>query len=373
MSYFKWAVASLLLWGLAGCERQEVISRPADLPAAAPVVVEKIEEAPAIPETVEEATPIAPDDSKAESRVRALIPGKEALSKKLWDAAMEAGADAHVGTMYNEWDVNKHSCYILGILLKRESMVRDLLVSYDTDTANINVENAHDYQVMTISLDNFVANANRLLKLSRDERILEWNLDCVGQLDIPKSAFIAQEGKSTFYVVKNDGRVLQVLGDIEQGFAQKVIDAIEANPKVKSVGLGSGGGYVYEALRAGAYIRSKGLETVLWNNCYSACPLVFMGGVQRENWSPYPVLGFHQVYDQTGKASPRDDQVYKDIYQYLVRMDIEPRYVIQKMWSAPPSEMALIEPGDEEPCKANVFTWVQRGCFGPSYKPYEER
>lgn len=372
MSYFRQAGIGLLVLGLLGCEKTEVVSPPAQKPVATPAAVEAPVVPPAIPQPVEETTPVVPDDSKAEARIRAQIPDKEALSKKLWDAAMAAGADSHVGTMYNEWDVNKHSCYILGVLLDRESVVRDLLASYETDTSMINVENAHDYQVMTISLDNFVANANRLLKLTRDERILEWNLDCVGQLDIPKSAFITQEGKSTFYVVKNEGRVLQVLGDIEQGFAQKVIDAIEANPKVQSVGLGSGGGYVYEALRAGAYIRSKGLETVLWNNCYSACPLVFMGGVQRENWSPYPTLGFHQVYAPDGEPAALDSQVYKDVYRYLVAMDIEPRYVIQKMWSAAPSDMAIVEPGDEAPCKANVFTWVQRGCTGPSYRPNRE-
>lgn len=367
MIYFKWTVTGLLLCGLLGCERQEVVSPPAQKPTAAPAAVEAPVVQPSLPEP-EEAAPVVPDDSKAEARIRALLPGKEALSKKLWADAMAAGAHPHVGTMFNEWDVNKHSCFILGNLLDKTNTVKALEVVYDTDTSGINEDNAHDFQVMTVSLDNFVGNAERILKLSRDERILEWNLDCVGQMDIPKSAYITQKGQSTFYTVKNDGRVLQVMGDIEEGFAQKIIDAIEANPKVQSVGLGSGGGYVYEALRAGAYIRSKGLETVLWNNCYSACPLVFMGGIQRNNWSPYPTLGFHQVYTPDGKPAPLDSQVYKDVYRYLIVMDIEPRYVIQKMWSAAPSEMALVEPGDEAPCKANVFTWVQRGCTGPSYR-----
>lgn len=373
MDSIKVTALGLLLLGLLGCERQNVASPPAQLPASAPAVVKDPQLAPAIPEPVEEATPDLPNDSAAEARIRALLPGKQALSKRLWAEAMAAGAHSHVGTMFNEWDVNKHRCFILGNLLGKKDVVRSLDVSYDTDTSGINEDNAHDFQVTTISLDNFVINAESILKRSRDERILEWNLDCVGQMDIPRSAYIAQGEQSTFYVVKNDGRVLQVLGNIEEGFAQKVIDAIEANPEIRSVGLGSGGGYVYEALRAGAYIRSRGLETVLWNNCYSACPIVFMGGVQRSNWSPYPTLGFHQVYTSDGKAAPFDSQVYKDIYQYLVLMDIEPRYVIEKMWSAPPSDMAVIEGGDEAPCRANVYTWVQRGCTGPSYRPNRDR
>ncbi len=51
--------------------------------------------------------------------------------------------------------------------------------------------------------------------------------------------------------------------------------------------LGSGGGYIDEAMKAGAYIRRKGLDTTLYNNCDSACPLVVMAGVERLNWSPY--------------------------------------------------------------------------------------
>lgn len=360
--------ACCLLLGLLGCSQQPA-SEPATHkpPSAAPVVAAP-DVQPVVQDPPDAVVPNVFEASKAETNIRAMLPGKEALSKKFWQGAMDAGAYAQVGTAFNEIHVNEHSCYILGILLNRESEVRNLEISYESDVTDINEENAHDFQVMSVSIDNFVGNAERVLNLTRDERVLEWNLDCVGQLGIPKSAFLVQDRKSTFYVVKNDGHVLQVMGDIEQGFAQNVINAIEANPKVESVALGSGGGYVYEALKAGAYIRSKGLETVLWNGCYSACPLVFMGGVQRENWSPYPVLGFHQIYSQTGEAVPLDDQVYKDIYKYLVAMDIEPRYVIQKMWSAPPNDMALVEGGDEAPCTANVFTWVQRGCTGPGYR-----
>ena len=362
------AGASLVLLGLVGCN-QESTSKPEALkpPVAVPVV--KAPEAPPIvPKPPVPLVPAVPDDRKAEARIRAMIPGKEALSKKLWDAAMAAGGHSHVGTMFNEIDVNQHSCFILGNLLNRRSQVEHLIISYDVDLASINEDNAHEHQVMTVSLDNFVGVANGLLNLSRDERVLQWNLDCVGKLDIPRTAFVEQKGTSTFYQVKNDGKVLQILGDIEAGFAQKMIDAIEANPGVETVALGSGGGYIYEAFKAGLYIRRNGLGTVLWNGCYSACPLVFMGGDQRDNWSPYPVLGFHQISDQEGSPVPLDSKVYKDVVSYLISMDIEPRYVIQKMWSASPQQMTEIDGRDEELCKANIITWAQRGCTSRSYK-----
>lgn len=366
-------VVGLLLIGLVGCNQQSTSKPEALKPPVAVPVVKAPEAPPIVPEPAEVVVPVVLDDSKAEARLRARLPKLEAMSEENRRVARTVDDETWIGTIYNEIDSREHACFILGGLLDRVKEASPTRIDFKPDYSVLTPDNANDLRIMSNSIDNFLGHAEGILSKSRDERILQWNLDCVGQLDIPKSAFIEQTGKSTFYVVKNEGHVLQVLGDIEEGYAQKIIDAINVNPNVRSVALGSGGGYVYEAMRAGLFIRSKGLETVLWNGCYSACPLVFMGGTQRENWSPYPVLGFHQVYDQTGKASPKDDQVYKDIYQYLVRMDVEPRYVIQKMWSAPPHDMALVEGGDEDPCTANVFTWVQRGCNGPSFKPYEER
>ena len=216
------------------------------------------------------------------------------------------------------------------------------------------------------SLGNFASVAQRVLDMPHDERVITWNLDCAGQLGLPK-AYIKQEGQSSFYVVTNEGHALKVLGDIEAGFAQKVEDAIEANPTVEVVMLGSGGGYIDEAMKAGAYIRRKGLDTTLYNNCYSACPLVFMAGVERLNWSPYPKLGFHQIYTPDGQAVPLDSQPYRLVFGYLTRMGIEPRYVLQKMWSAPPSGMTNVDGQDEDLCQANITTWIQRGCSNRDY------
>ncbi|WP_303749370.1 COG3904 family protein [Stenotrophomonas pigmentata] len=372
MSYFKWAVAGVLLWGLLGCERQEVVSPPVEKPAAVPAAVDVPEVPPIVPEAPASEGPKVPDSSAAEGLLRARLPKLKALSEENRKVALTVDDETWIGTIYNEIDSREHACFILGGLLDKVKEAEPARIQFKPDHALLTTENANDLRIMSNSIDNFVAHAEAILERSRDERILQWNLDCVGQLGISKGAFIAQDGQSTFYIVKNEGHVLQVLGDIEPGYAKQVIDAINANPSVKVVALGSGGGLVYEAMKAGAFIRSRGLETVLWNGCYSACPLVFMAGVRRENWSPYPVLGFHQVYTDNGVAAPLDSQVYKDIYQYLVVMDVEPRYVIQKMWSAPPNDMAIVEPGDESPCNASVFTWVQRGCTSPKWTPRPE-
>jgi len=36
-------------------------------------------------------------------------------------------------------------------------------------------------------------------------------------------------------------------------------------------------------------------QTTLFADGCSACPLIFLGGVECTIWSPYPRLGFHQV------------------------------------------------------------------------------
>lgn len=297
--------------------------------------------------------------------LRAEIVRKERLSDEYWAAANKINDLYHIGTMFNEVDIPQHKCFVLGRLLGHADAVKKLEVTYDPDFTTQTTENAQDLRVMAHSLHNFVFVANRLIELSYEEWVLEWNLDCAGQHGIPAS-FVSQDGIASFYLIKGEGKVLQVLGDIEADFSKKLIDALERNPKVEMVALGSGGGSVYEALRAGQYIRAKGLDTMLWNGCYSACPFVFMGGVNRTIWSPYPVLGFHQV-SLHGDAASLDSQVYRDIYHYTAQMGMNSHYVLSNMWDAPPEAMKVIEGDDTILCDAKVTTWVQRGCSAEGY------
>lgn len=283
------------------------------------------------------------------------------MSSKVFAAGVAIDGASAAGTAFNEIHIPEHSCVVLGQLLGKADLVRALEIRYAPDFETQTTENASDLRIMGNSLGNFATVAARILDMSHDERVVTWNLDCAGQLGLPR-AFIKQDGQSSFYVVSDGGRSLKVLGSIERGFAQKIKDAIEANPTVEVVMLGSGGGYVDEAMAAGQYIRRKGLDTTLYNNCYSACPLVFMGGVQRQNWSPYPKFGFHQIYTEDGKPVPLDSAPYEQVARYLVQMGVKPTYVLLKMWSAPPEGMTNVEGSDEALCDANITTWIQRGC-----------
>ena len=63
-----------------------------------------------------------------------------------------------------------------------------------------------------------------------------------------------------------DGIWLRVLGDIDLGFADRFRTALDANPGVEEIVMGSDGGSVRDALTAGRLIRERGLKTTLGEN-----------------------------------------------------------------------------------------------------------
>lgn len=303
----------------------------------------------------------------AKRRLVSLITRRKELEKKYWDLAATVDNELHIGTLFNEIGLSEGTCYAAGILLGLDDAVRHLGVEDDVDLETMTPENAHELRVIGQKHANYAGAAEHMLEMDPDELVINWNLDCPGFHDIPRQTQVRQ-GKTSFYEIRNDGRVLMIRGDIEKGFADKMITALEANPSVKMVGLGSGGGYVHEALQAGLYIRDHGYGTVLWNNCYSACPLVFMAGNQREIWSPYPYLGFHQISQSDGTPVDFNDPTYRAVHRYLVQMRVDPRYVLTKMWSASPSDMANVFGYEPELCDANIATWIQRGCSSRDYR-----
>lgn len=367
MKGLGWIMTGLLTLGICACKPQSVVQiEPAKLSTTPAGDSPKLVQAP---ESQEMVLPAIQESNASEVEIRTLVVKYKALSDEYWAAARKIDDFDHIGTANSTVGVSEHTCFILGTLLDKGQFVEGLRFNHVQNNESTDEDKAFDLRIMGTSLSNFVAVADRILTTGRDQRVIEWNIDCVRKFDIPKIAYIKQDGRSTFYELRDNGNVLQVLGDIEPGYSQNIIEAIDENPNIKSVGLGSGGGLVYEAMKAGAYIRKKNLSTQLLNNCYSACPLVLMGGVDRYNSTPYPLLGFHQVYSVNGVAAPLDSQVYSDISGYLKRMNVNPAYVINKMWSSAPNDMTEIEGDDEALCKANIFTSVQRGCSSNGLAP----
>jgi hypothetical protein len=221
-------------------------------------------------------------------------------------------------------------------------------------------DDAYELRLAAQSLSNFASVAAGKIALDEDLRISEWNIDCVDQMGIG-AEWIAPLGNETFYELQSSGTILRVLGRIERGYASKIRQAVEDNPSITTVALGSGGGFVGEAIEAGLFLRSRDISTVLWNNCYSACPLVFAGGKERGIDSPYPSLGFHQIATDEG-AVPLDSEPYVAVASYLLQMGVSPDYVLQKMMAAKPSEMYEVGGADQELCESGLVTWIRRVC-----------
>lgn len=306
--------------------------------------------------------PPAPISGPATDRLRLEISQKKALAAEVWTAVGRINSETHVGTAFNEIDVERHTCFILGNLLGLPHSVAHLEVKHNPDLTTATNDNALRLRVMHLSMENYAAVASSLLQHSTEELRLQWNLDCAGKQGILELRF-PDADVQTFYKITNEGQVLRVLGPITSGFAQKLIAAIQANPGVQTVALGSGGGYVDEALRAGLYIRHMGMDTTLWNNCLSACPLVLLGGVKRSSWAPHSDLGFHQIARaHDGIAIPRNADLYRTVANYIAIMGADSQYVISLMWAATPADMLMVEGDDSALCDAGVFTWIQRVC-----------
>lgn len=259
----------------------------------------------------------------------------------------------HAGTMFNELDVPIHACSILGRLLKRESLVKHLELKYANQS-----EDGSEFRYAVISLGNWAHIARRLLKLDEPRRIEAWNLDCGGQHGIPAGARIISRSSIAFF--DRNGNVLRILGDVTDGFAETFRTALQANRGVDTIALGGRGGSVLEAISAGRIIRASGLKTTFWNNCYSACSLVFLGGTTRTIWSPYPKLGFHKM-SVNGVAIPVNHPAYAGVAKYAGEMGVEWSVLIKAMLSAEPSSMKYLS--HDEMCASRITTWIQRSCF----------
>lgn len=284
----------------------------------------------------------------------------EQLAASLRASADRFDSETWIGTMYNEIGLPTHKCYALGVLLGFERNVHHL--QFDRSPAPVarSSVHAHELRVRARYLDNFVSAAAFVLKMSEGQRSIAWDLDCSGQYGIVHTP-APQPGAPTFFDVVQEGQVLRILGAIEPGFVDALTAVLAEYPSVSFVALGSGGGSVSEALAAGRLIRAKQLTTTLWNNCFSACPLVFVGGAERLIWSPYPYLGFHQIYTSQGPI-PLDSPVYAYVAAYLREMGIDDLFVISAMAQAAPTEMNMISGVDERLCQARVATWIQRLC-----------
>lgn len=287
----------------------------------------------------------------------AAIEKVEQSALKYSDYAFKELGSRWIGPANYSIRFDTHRCAILGRMLGQPGAIQHI-ENFDYPSLDSSSD-AWDLLVFSLTLENWVAAARSSLKMSRDERVNTWNLDCVGEIGIATNLYIESGQSNAKFKVSE--QVLVVYGDIDAGFFEKFKTQLKANPHIEEVSLGSGGGSVRDALLAGFEIRRLGLITTLTGNCFSACPLVFMGGVSRILWANRPYeLGFHQIYTDDGNAISFDDPTYDLVRQYMTEMGVNPQMVIPWMLSAGPSEM--FEPYASDLCASRVSTFVQRIC-----------
>lgn len=304
-----------------------------------------------------------------DDRIRALVELRQQHADKYWAAARAIDDAPGAGSAYNNIDIRKHRCFVISQYLGFSELTKGLnnlhLQILDEKSRN-DLDRAHYMRISSISASNFAHNAELLLAEPLDRMALEWNIDCTTELG-SSTPFVAWEDIPTFYTVENDGKTLHVFGKIERGYADRLARAINANPSVTAIAIGSPGGNVIEAVKAGEFIRKKGLRTTAWSSCHSACPLVFLGGVERIIYQPYPDFGFHQIYGADGRAIPLDDPGYEIIRRYINAMGADGTALVGMMHRARPDEMHIVSAGAPAACKTKLVTWSQYACYPGDY------
>lgn len=254
--------------------------------------------------------------------------------------------------------IERHKCAILGRMLGRLDEIAEL-EQFDYPPLNDRLD-PYEAGNFAMSLHNWVGQAQWAVAADEADRINTWNLDCAGHFGIPVSARVGSAAPEAQF--EANGQFLTVYGDIDKGFHERFMAALDAAEGVQEIVLGSGGGSVRDALLAGREIRRRGLRTTLHGNCYSACPLVFAAGTERTVWANVRHdFGFHRLSLSDGTPLPDDHPAYGLIAEYLTEMDVDAGIYLGWMKNAPPS--GLFTPEPDELCDLNLATFVQRICL----------
>jgi len=204
-----------------------------------------------------------------------------------------------------------------------------------------------------------------------ENREAMWDLSCAGQtvttafehsVQIPDDARIATGLRSGFAEYDQMRRTINILGEVTEGYAGRIAAALASFPQAESIALGSGGGNVGEAVRAGQLIREAALKTELIARCESACPLVFLGGVERIIWHPPSEVGFHMLSLDGVNPLPERHEAYSLVRDFVYSMGADGNAYISLMLRERPNRFYV--PSVQVLCEANIVTWAQRTCSG---------
>lgn len=154
-------------------------------------------------------------------------------------------------------------------------------------------------------------------------------------------------------VVSKDG-VMRVDGNLDWELFGAFEQTLEENPGVKSVMLGSAGGYVFVARAMALQILERSLDTHIATHCYSACTVAFLAG-ERRTMARNAKLGFHQYKLESGSQPELisvADELERD-RQFFAERGLSNEFV-QQVFTAGHSELWI--PDSDFLVKAGVIS-----------------
>ncbi|MCP5072554.1 MAG: hypothetical protein GY947_04565 [Rhodobacteraceae bacterium] len=154
-------------------------------------------------------------------------------------------------------------------------------------------------------------------------------------------------------VVVIEGRA-EVLGEIDYRTYTELGEILEAHPDLSTVLLNSRGGNVIAGRSIGLLIERNEVDTLVEEECFSACTLIFAGGKNRE-LGENAKLGFHGYqfdHDQRVQTVEINKVVAED-RAYLERRGIAPTF-LDRVYQVSSEEMWI--PTREELTAAGMLT-----------------
>jgi hypothetical protein len=300
--------------------------------------------------------------------VRENIARAQNLAQRYLQAADRIDGGLRAGQVFRHADKREHYCSILADLLQVPETVPE---EYMLEDPGLLSNEPYQLRLYAQSLRNYVDLANSLNRQSDFSLRYLWNLNCWSRFELRKHF---TDDRYHDYVVSTtpDRKTLRIVGDIRSGLFGVVARRLTVHRSIQNVELGSFGGNVYEAIKIGELIRQKGLNTVLSNNCFSACTLMFLGGVERRIPAPYYSLGFHRVTSR-GLPLPAFDDVYTTIKDYADEMAAVGDDVVRANLAGDGINYFMYS--RQELCERNIATWVESVCafHGPQSGSYKKK
>lgn len=287
--------------------------------------------------------------------VRAKVAQYESLAERYTAVAIRTANKQEFLTRYRNIDTKEQSCAVLADLLGvGPDAIADAVHSRPDDKS----ESADEFMLYALSLRSYVAAARGILQDEEFTWRYRWNLNCSGLYNSEK-LFVIRDDPPFSVSISEDGLTLRVIGDIKPGLFDAIAKRLAIHRRIRVVELGSMGGLTYEGLKIGRLLRKRSITTVVANNCYSSCALIFLGGERRIVPTPHWALGFHRA---SSKGTPvwDGDEVYEDIKGYVDEMINDGSGIVNS--SLTPIGLNFYRPSRQEMCDREIATSVEGIC-----------